>query len=523
MQTNSSRAASLPARVTLPRNLAVRSRVVTSAIVVFAVFWFDTPAQAQSRNSSEATNFAAGTNPGSVAIGDFDGDLAQASAILTALIEQRLRDTGVPSISIALVRDDEIIWTAAFGYSNVRTRTPASPDTLYNAASTFKAVTATAVMQLVEQGKLELDAPANQYLGDHPVRDRIQSEKPVTVAHLLSHWSGLTSWPGRGEASMKPIWSREVPYTLERVASELYSIRPPEAKFEYNNYAYGVAGLLIERVSGLEYERYVVDHILAPLGIETPHPVFPNAEMVEMMALPYEVRGESGPPKPAPQVLTDVYPAGGTAYLTAADMARFLGAHLNGGVFQETRILSRESVQAMHVPRSGGNYGFGFRVRKTARGTTMIRHTGRMPGMSSMMLGDVDDRVGVYYMTNALDDRFGDIAEVALSLLRGEPYPPPERRAIRVDPAILERYVGTYELDGAIFSVTLEGGSLWLQKNRKKGELLAETPEMFFLRGDPATVSFEMTPSGRADRMLITPADWIISVARRQDTNKELE
>src|SRR4051812_4336146 len=213
-------------------------------------------------------------------------DLEKTKSVLTGLIEKTLKETGIPSISIALVRDDQIVWKAAFSCANVRTRTPATPDTLYNVASTFKSVTATAVMQLAEQGKLKLDDPVNRYLGDHPVRDRIQAYKPVTFTHVLSHWSGLTNFPGRGEATMKPVWGREVPQTLEQVVPELYSVRPPETQFEYNNYGFGLAGLLVQKISGVGYEHYVCDHVLKPLGVTTPSPFRPSPEMVELMALP---------------------------------------------------------------------------------------------------------------------------------------------------------------------------------------------------------------------------------------------
>lgn len=443
-------------------------------------------------------------------------DLEEIKSVLTGLIEKTLQDKGAPSISIALVQGDSIVWKAAFGYANVRTKTPATPDTIYNAASTFKAVTATALMQLAEQGKFKLADPVNRYLGDFPVRDRIQSEMEVTFTHVLSHWSGLTSWPGRGETTMKNVWSRESPRTLEQVVSGLYSIRPPETKFEYNNYGYAVAGLLLERISGEPYEKYVCERVLKPLGVTTPHPVFPSPEMVEMMALPYN-SGTDGQPRPAPQVLTAEYPAGGTAYFTAEDMARFLGAHVNGGLFQGHRILSAESVQAMHQPRFGGNYGFGFRIRKAANGHTLIRHTGRMPGMCSMMLGDVDAHVGVFYMANSTEDRF-DIADIAIALLRGEPYPPAERQAIPIDLKVLDRYAGVYETEKDVFTLTREGHGLFLQKNKKpkKGELLAESPTHFFLQDDPASISFETGSDGVIDRMVITPPDWLIIVAKRR-------
>ena len=176
-------------------------------------------------------------------------DLERTKTDLTGLIEKTMDEQGIPSVSIALVKGDEIVWTEAFGYANVRTRTAATPDTIYSTGSTFKSVTATALMQLVEQGKCTLDDPVNQHLGDIRVQDRIQSEQPVTIRHILSHWSGLLNG-----TDVKPIWGRELPMTLEEITSKLYSIRAPGVKWEYNNYAYAMAGLLVEKISGMDYE-----------------------------------------------------------------------------------------------------------------------------------------------------------------------------------------------------------------------------------------------------------------------------
>jgi CubicO group peptidase (beta-lactamase class C family) len=120
-------------------------------------------------------------------------DLARTKAVLTPIIEKTLAENGIPSMSIALVRGDSIVWTAAFGYSNMYTHARATTETLYSTGSSFKSVTGTAVMQLVQQGKIRLNDPINRYLGDHPVQDRLQSEKQVTVTDILSHWSGLIS------------------------------------------------------------------------------------------------------------------------------------------------------------------------------------------------------------------------------------------------------------------------------------------------------------------------------------------
>jgi CubicO group peptidase (beta-lactamase class C family) len=151
-------------------------------------------------------------------------DLAKTKTVLSGLIEKTLADNGVPSMSIALVRGDSVVWKAAFGYANMRNRTPATTETLYSTGSSFKSVTATAVMQLAEQGKLKLDDPINRYLGESQIKD--QSDKPVTFTHILSHWSGL-----RAGAETKPIWSRTLPKTLEALTSALSSVRAPETKW----------------------------------------------------------------------------------------------------------------------------------------------------------------------------------------------------------------------------------------------------------------------------------------------------
>jgi len=439
-------------------------------------------------------------------------DLEKTKSVLSGLIEKVLKDRGVPSISIALVKDSSIVWKAAFGYANVRTLTPATTETIYSTGSTFKSATATALMQLAEQGKLSLDHPVNRYLGDVRIQDRLQTEKPVTFTHILSHWSGLTAG-----AVTKPIWGRELPKPLEKMVADLYSIRPVETKWEYNNFAYGMAGLLIEKISGTDYQTFMVDNVLKPIGVATATPVYPSPEMVEVMALPYNAGGPSGKARPVAQVHFDVYPAG-DIYLTAEDMARFLGVHLNGGVFNGKRILSEQSVKKMREPQFGGNYGFGFSVKKDAAGHTLISHGGGIPGQSSFMMGDVDARVGVYYMSNS--GAPSEIAEAAIALLRGEEYiSPADRKAIAVDPKVLERYVGVYEVSGDLLvTVSRDGALLRLKQGNSPttSELQAETPVRFFVKGSSTAVTFLMNAAGVVDRLSIDMTGQTLSAKRRQ-------
>ncbi|MCC6929426.1 MAG: serine hydrolase [Gemmatimonadaceae bacterium] len=431
-------------------------------------------------------------------------DLQKTKTVLSGVIEKTLAEHGIPSMSIALVRGDSIVWKGAFGYANMRTRTPATTETLYSTGSSFKSVTATAIMQLAEQGKLKLDDPINQYLGDSKVQE--QPDKPVTFTHILSHWSGLKSG-----AETQPIWGRKLPRTMEAFTAALTPVRAPETKWEYNNFAYGTAGLLAQKISGIEYEQYMVDHVLKPLGVTTPHPVYPSPDMVERMALPYAAGGSLGKPEPVAQVHFDVYPAG-DIYLTAEDMARYLAAQLNGGVFQGKRILSEESVRAMHEPRFGGDYGFGFwMVKDSASGHTLIHHGGAIAGQRAFLIGDLDAKVGVYYMTNSdfLPDATppvqSEVVYAALKLLRGEKYVPrPSRKGIVVDAKLLDSYVGTYVLGRQSLEVSRVGRALAVRQGGQAGlnELLAETPTRFFQQGSAMTFTFE-GENGKVERLVL--------------------
>jgi CubicO group peptidase (beta-lactamase class C family) len=266
-------------------------------------------------------------------------NLEQTKRILTGQIEEALKSSGGASISISLVKEDKIVWSAAFGYSNIRAKSSAIPETIYNTASTFKPVTATAIMQLVEKEKIHLDNPIHKYLDERIIKNWGQREKKVTFRHILSHQSGFAP-DVIGQYNMT-VWRRDSKKlkSLEVIASQLKSMREPGETYEYNNAAFAVLGLLVEKVSGISYEEYLVNNILMPVGVYTTNPVSPTPKMVEMMAFPY-IREENGGLKPAELIQYSIYPAG-DIYLTAEDMARFIGVLLNEGVFNGQRILSR--------------------------------------------------------------------------------------------------------------------------------------------------------------------------------------
>jgi CubicO group peptidase (beta-lactamase class C family) len=237
--------------------------------------------------------------------------------------------------------------------------------------------------------------------------------KPITVRHLLAHYSGL---PAKHETL--PLWGRKAPRSLEEFAGWVKPEGAPGVKYLYSNANYALAGLIIEKASGKSYERYLVDELLRPLGVEAEGPVNPTPAMIEELALPYRLENR----KALPEVLHrfDIYPAG-ELYLSAPDMAKVLLTHLNEGSHNGVRLLSKAAVEEMRRPQFGGVAGLDFGI-KTVGGEKLIMHGGGVPGYSSKFVLAVDAGVGVYVVSNAgnAPTAMGLVADLAIDLLCGK-------------------------------------------------------------------------------------------------------
>ncbi|MDA1049156.1 MAG: serine hydrolase [Planctomycetota bacterium] len=347
-------------------------------------------------------------------------DVDRTRELLTKEIKEILDDTGIPSISIALLKDDRVVWAEAFGYSNMKLKVPASRHTIYGTGSCFKPVTARAIMQLADKGQLKLDDPINDYLGDHAVADMSATGKPVTVRHLLSHYSGLKA-PHEaltGSSRSEPVWGRKLSASLEEMASELTAAEVPGTKYQYSNYGYSLAGLLIEKVSGQSYEQYIVDNIFKPVGVTIAGPVNPTPEMVEELALPYRLENHVAIPER--QYRLDVLPAG-DIYMSVPAMSEILLVHLNAGKHNGMTVLSETAIQEMRQPQFGGKDGLDFGIR-TFDGETLIMHGGGVQGFTTKFILGVESKVGVYIASNASDVHvpLQLLAQMSIDLLRGK-------------------------------------------------------------------------------------------------------
>ena len=305
------------------------------------------------------------------------------------------------SLGFVLVKDGKIFFQKGYGYADSKKRTPVVPDqTLFYAASVSKLVTATAVMQLIEQGKLRADADVNTYLKRFQLENNYP--KPVTVANLLTHTSGLDDSFILGSVdrpsdlvSLDDFFTKNPPRRG----------RPAGEQIVYSNMGMAFAGYLVEDLSGVSFYDYVEQNVFRPLGME--HSSFrrPFPSNLEPFVATAGVGGQ-----PPDKTAIQLYPSE-SLVSTVTDMGHFIIAHLNDGRFENAPILSEASVREMHRQHftqhphmPGVAYGF---FESYMNGKRALFHTGG-GGHESLLYLLPDDHVGFYIVySGEIEKNFG--------------------------------------------------------------------------------------------------------------------
>src|SRR5438132_3254998 len=255
-------------------------------------------------------------------------------------IQRTLLAGNIPSASIALIAGDRVIWTNAYGYSNLWARTPATPSTVYLIGSTFKAMSTIALLQQMEQGKFKLDDRVNDYLTEFKIQGEDPTH-PVTFRHLLTHTSGLP-----GDFGPFTVWGDTVPPPLEEyLRKSLKVAKPPMTSVVYSNMAYTLIGYLVQKFSGIPYKQYIQEHVFTPLEM-TSTAFEPRPDMDERLSVPYIVDEKTGGQVPTVRLRASVWPAG-IVYGTVLNQANWLIANLNGGVFKGKLLVSEQTFLQM--------------------------------------------------------------------------------------------------------------------------------------------------------------------------------
>lgn len=366
------------------------------------------------------------------------------SSFFDGLVPFALQRGDVAGAVIGVVKDGKLVFTRGYGYSDLETRTVPSPETtLFRPGSTSKLFTWTAVMQQVELGKLDLDKNINDYLDFKiPARDG----KPITLRNIMTHTPGF-------EDTARDL----LPASTDGVDLEKYlkshipaRIYPPGEIVAYSNYGCGLAGYIVQRVSGERFDEYIKKHIFDPLDMQ--HSSFAQplpANLAPLMAKGYESVSDG---KPHSFEAVDPAPAGAMSS-SATDMAKFMIAQLQQGRFGDTQILKPTTAELMHSPQhtaAPGLNGFdlGF-YQEDSHGQRIIGHAGDTMVFHSDLHLMLDAHVGVFMSFNSAGNEGGAHVirkAVFQSFLdRYFPYSAPKEATLATAKADAAHVAGWYE------------------------------------------------------------------------------
>ncbi len=390
----------------------------------------------------------------------------------------------IPGAVVALVKDGEILVSKGYGYANVEKKIPVAPDkTLFRVASISKLFTGTAVMQLYEQGLLDLNRDVNQYLKRFQIENPYS--KPITPASLMTQTDGssqrLFGIAARKASEMMPLEE----FIPDRIPPIVW--RPGEL-YSYSNMGITLAGYLVEVISGLPFVQYIDENILQPLDMQ--RSTFlqpPPPSLASDLAVGYEYQNSRF--QSLPFLYLNIAPAASLS-ATATDMAHFMIAHLQNGRYKRSRILEEETAQLMHRqhfthhPKLPGiTYSFHERLENNIRA---IGHLGSLRGYSSSLTLIPEKNVGLFVACNS----FNGIHEKLISQFFDHYYPVQEKPAPAKPPTNFAkqatRFTGVYRdveyPRGTLASLGAVFGHVHVKSN-SDNTLTVQTPEFFFSRG----------------------------------------
>jgi CubicO group peptidase (beta-lactamase class C family) len=308
-------------------------------------------------------------------------------------------------LAVGVVRNGRLELFSGHGLADITATTPVTQDTVFRIGSITKTFTAIAVLQLWEQGLVDLDAPVNDYLRAYRLIPAKAGHRPATVRQLLTHTAGLPQlvYPWR---AFTPIlgetvrFGQPLPSLAEFYRGGLHLVAEPGTRCTYSNHGFATLGQLVEDVSRTPLDRYFREHLFEPLAMADTDLV--RSERVRSrLATGYRLRSDG----PHPVGDCDVICVGaGSIYSTTSDMARYVAALLGGGTGDHGSILNRETLAGMFAPQYRPDpripgIGLAF-FRDEVGGHLVVEHEGLVPGFSSQLSLAPDEGVGVVAFTN---------------------------------------------------------------------------------------------------------------------------
>jgi CubicO group peptidase (beta-lactamase class C family) len=360
--------------------------------------------------------------------------------------------SGQPGLSVAVVKDQNVIWSTGYGYADKEKEVKATPETIYRIASITKLFTSTAVMQLRDQGKLNLHDTITEYLPWFSINK--QKGRPITIENLITHTSGLP------REAAGPYWTKvKFPpkkEVIENLPSQEHPLEPWR-KWKYSNLALSLAGYIIEEASGVPYEKYIEDNILKPLEMNNTY-VATIPEDHPMLAKGYGRRLPDGTREISK--FTDckgINPAANMA-TTVLDLAKF--AMLQFRDHEEDPVLTGETLREMHRvhwldPDWKLGWGLGFNIQRI-NGKTYIGHGGSVPGYRTNLRINLEDKIAVIVFTNSGDGEPVKYVEKAHQWIAPTLVEKPEKKEVKD----LNKYTGKFRSRWGDTEVLVYNGEL---------------------------------------------------------------
>jgi len=441
-------------------------------------------------------------------------DVASNLGLLEIWLQANMAYQGLPGITMAIVHDQDLIYAKGFGYADVASKKPISPDSIFRIASHSKLFTAISIMQLRDQGKLQLDDPIKKYLPWFDIQDTYPEAPPINIRHLLTHTSGLPREAGSA------YWTDfEFPTTqqiIERL-SQLQTIFPSETRLKYSNLALALAGEIVELVSGQPFAEYVQQNIFNPLGMTNTSVAFPSAYNNRLVT-GYTRRMPDGTREPLPFVDARGLAAATGISSTVTDMSRFVSWQFRLLESGKTEILKANTLREMQrvhwvLPEWEGGWGLGFGILHQ-KDRDLIGHSGGYPGYRTLTLISLKEKISVIVFTSALDAQpfaiseriFDWVAPAITKAVKGE-------KGLEPDPE-WSKFEGTFRsIWGDLHVLILEGKLVIIDPSlpNPRPTMLTLEPvgqNIFKLEGKGMgalgePVVFELGPDGKAVRIKI--------------------
>ncbi|MDA1644626.1 beta-lactamase family protein [Bacillus cereus group sp. TH163-1LC] len=316
------------------------------------------------------------------------------------VIPEKMKKENAAGVALVVVKDNQILFQKGFGFSDKEKNTPIDPKkTVFRLASISKVFTASAVMQLVEQGKIDLNKDIVNYMGGLKYQNNMG--EPVTMEHLLTHTTGFDYVDPRPE----DIHYQENDYTMlkDYVEDNMPTVvRKPGDTYTYDNFASMLQGYIVQNLTNTPFYKYMAKNIFYPLEMHNSSFVMTNF-IKEKLATGYDAKGNVIPfyqtrPTDMPQ---------GSMFSTGSDVANFMIAQLNDGKFKNNQILQKETVEdmqktkfALHPKYPNMTYGFEFFSPQSHNGQYVFGKGGNIPGFSSLMWLIPEHKIGVFVVTN---------------------------------------------------------------------------------------------------------------------------